>query len=207
MKALFSLAGGLSPKLSLDGYAYTLFSPESMKINSGRNLIETGVIIELPKKLKACIYPITEHAFSGLHKHDADVLPIVVSNGEIIVPIYNHGEPFLLTKGKEIAMLLLNRAYRLEKDKMAFSVNDTLVINKANCDSIKTSKRDTHTLYTVDFTFRKRKRDIIFLVKNEEPASFKVVEVKKNSYVIDNGLGLFPEFRRTVLEHIAIRKD
>lgn len=208
MKALFSLAAeGIKPKLSFDGYSYTLFVPESQEIKPGRNVINTGVLLQLPKKLKACIYPVPEHSISGIYGFDADVLPAIITNGEIVIPLYNRGHSFCLRKGKEIAMLLLNRAYRLEKDRMAFSVNDTLVIDKEKCDKIKASKSGTVTLYTVYFTYRKKKRELIFATKDEIGMSFKVTELKKGSYVIEDGLGLYPKIKKTILEYIAKRKD
>lgn len=208
MKALFSTIGGIKPKLSLDGYSYTLFVSESQKINPGRNVIKTGVLIYLPKKLKACVYPIPEYSVCGLSGFDADVLPIIVSNGEIVIPVYNRGNSFNLKKGVEIAMLLLNRAYRLERNKTAFSINDTLIINKENCDKIKCSKSDLGALWVVDYTYRKKKRTLIFSTeKNETECSFNIIEVKKKTYVIDDGLGGQLEIKKKALEYIAVRKD
>lgn len=88
---------------------------------------------------------------------------------------------------------------------MRYAAGDILAVVKENCDKVSAATHGAETLWSIDYTFRKKKKFLMVSTTDKaQTAIFRIMAIKKNAYVIDTGLaGYPPAVCRTAIEKIT----
>lgn len=124
MKVKIKLVGGIVPiKKTAGAAAYDLVVPTDTRVESGRNIIPLGFILELPKGFKAEIHPRSGYSAKGFvgyynynkdseKRYDCDVTHGLIDSdykGVVGVILNNNDEPFIIRRGQRIAQMIINK--------------------------------------------------------------------------------------------------
>ena len=113
--------GAVAPIKATDGsVGYDLFVYGSHCIYPGRNVVRTGLSIQLPEGFEATVRPRSGCSLKGIPdeynlRHNADTLMGTIDTdyrGEVKLIINNHeDEPFFLSDGQRISQLVISPVF------------------------------------------------------------------------------------------------